>query len=72
MSTHMPSYIASAVQDPKVAPTLALESALSFADSIPSEDFDLLQEEYARRTGSPDFPGTADNDMEDYLSRFML
>lgn len=49
-ATHIPTAISIAASDPKTAPTAVLESALEYVDDIEPEEFDMLAEEYARRS----------------------
>lgn len=49
-----PHVIGAIVADPKTASTPALESALGYIDTIPPADFEIVQEEYLRRT-DPDY-----------------
>lgn len=46
----MPSTVRAALADPKGATTFVLEVAESYIDFADPEQFELLQEEYSRRT----------------------
>lgn len=59
MARSLPASIASAVADPKCAPTSTLQAALQYVDDIDPEDFDLVAEEHARRGGDYDYQGYA-------------
>jgi hypothetical protein len=59
MATTLPSYVRAAVADPKGASTASLESTIAlYDDAVSPEAFELVSEEYARRTNDDSRLGT--------------
>lgn len=61
-SSHVPSAVALAAADPKEATTASLQSGISFySDEIHPDSLMLMEEEFMRRGGDPEYNGLHSN-----------